>query len=240
MKQQIQFLLELHRFDTKVYEHREFLEKIPEELSTLEKEAGKGQSALLELAQKIGILEKEKGTKERDVEISETRLKEFQEKLSQIKTNKEYQAATKEVTETKKINKAREDQILELMNQIEILKKEKGELEGSVQISQAAYEKKKQEFEGESEKYRRQIQEFEEEGKKNASHIEPSVLNQYQRIRTLRTDAVTAVQGRTCQGCHMQIPPQLLIEIQKIKKLYHCPTCHRILYLPEWVQEGAA
>ncbi|MGH7828550.1 MAG: C4-type zinc ribbon domain-containing protein [Candidatus Binatia bacterium] len=33
-----------------------------------------------------------------------------------------------------------------------------------------------------------------------------------------------------CQGCYMNIPPQLWNEILKNERLNLCPSCHRILY----------
>jgi predicted nucleic acid-binding Zn-ribbon protein len=35
-----------------------------------------------------------------------------------------------------------------------------------------------------------------------------------------------------CAGCHVQIPPQTLIEIRKTGSLRVCPMCQRILFVP--------
>jgi predicted nucleic acid-binding Zn-ribbon protein len=42
--------------------------------------------------------------------------------------------------------------------------------------------------------------------------------------------AVTEVKGEVCQGCNMNIPPQLYVEIKSNEEIIQCPQCHRILY----------
>ena len=41
---------------------------------------------------------------------------------------------------------------------------------------------------------------------------------------------VATVQGETCQGCQLQIPPQLVASVKRADDLLTCPYCHRILY----------
>ena len=45
--------------------------------------------------------------------------------------------------------------------------------------------------------------------------------------------AVSEVREEICQGCNMNIPPQLFVEIKKNEDIYHCPQCRRILYYRE-------
>jgi predicted nucleic acid-binding Zn-ribbon protein len=39
------------------------------------------------------------------------------------------------------------------------------------------------------------------------------------------------VAGGICQGCYMNIPPQLSNEIIRNDKVHLCPSCQRILYV---------
>ena len=41
---------------------------------------------------------------------------------------------------------------------------------------------------------------------------------------------VISVWKAVCNGCHMNIPPQLYNELQKTKELLSCPNCNRIMY----------
>jgi predicted nucleic acid-binding Zn-ribbon protein len=42
--------------------------------------------------------------------------------------------------------------------------------------------------------------------------------------------AVAAVKSSICQGCNMNIPPQMYNELQRFDRLLVCPHCERIIY----------
>ena len=45
--------------------------------------------------------------------------------------------------------------------------------------------------------------------------------------------AVVSVRGGTCQGCNMNIPPQLYNVLQRGLSIETCPSCHRLIYWEE-------
>jgi predicted nucleic acid-binding Zn-ribbon protein len=225
----------LHEQDLKAQNLRKALDAMRPEIAELEALAGSNRSLFEEKSAKLAELETQKRSKEREVETAEARLKEFQGKLSAIKTNKEYQAALKEIADTKKLNKAMEDQILELMGQIDALKAERQAAEEAFTGAAANLEKRKKETEAEAERLGGMLKEIEAEKAVVSARVEPSLMAQYQRVRRGRAEAVSEVVGGTCQGCRMKVPPQLYIEIQKMKTIHACPSCQRLLYLAEWV-----
>lgn len=236
MKEQISLIFALHEQDLKAQKLQKAIEALLPEVQELETLVANHRSQFDEKTAKIAELEAQKRSKERDVETAEARLKDFQGKLSAIKTNKEYQAALKEIGDTKKLNKAMEDQILELMTQIDSLKAEQKSSEEGLTASSANLEKKKVETEAESSRLRGMLAEVETEKQSIAAQVESGLMAQYQRVRRGRSEAVSEVLAGTCQGCRMKLPPQLFIEIQKMKTIYACPSCQRILYLPEWLE----
>ncbi len=237
MKDQIRFLLELHQVDLRAREATIALEKIPADLKELEQGIAAKKAELDTKVRPLAEAEASKKSKEREVETAEIRLKEFQGKLSQIKTNQEYQAALKSITDTKKMNKQMEDQILEAMKQIETLQQEKAPLEETLAGLEAAWSVKKAECEQEESGLRQVLTDLDKARSKILTELDTPAVLLYQRIRRVRPDAVSAVQKGTCLGCHMKVPPQLFIEIQKMKLLYPCPACQRILYLAEWLDQ---
>jgi predicted nucleic acid-binding Zn-ribbon protein len=42
--------------------------------------------------------------------------------------------------------------------------------------------------------------------------------------------AVIEVKDEICQGCNMNIPPQLFVELKKNEEIYNCPHCRRIIF----------
>jgi predicted nucleic acid-binding Zn-ribbon protein len=236
LKEQITLIFALHEQDLKAQKLQLALEALQPELKELEVLVANQRSQLEGKSGRITELESQKRSKERDVETAEARLKDFQGKLSEIKTNKEYQAALKEIADTKRLNKAIEDQILEIMTQLDGLKAERQSAEEALNGASATLEKRKAEIEGETERLQGMLGESAAEKQSLMGRIDPGLMAQYQRVRKGRSEAVSGVVAGTCQGCRMRIPPQLYIEIQKMKTIHACPSCQRLLYLPEWLE----
>jgi len=63
--------------------------------------------------------------------------------------------------------------------------------------------------------------------------IKAVLLQEYERIFSRRGGvAVVALANETCQGCHMHLPPQMCLDLQRRSRLTFCPHCHRILFAP--------
>jgi predicted nucleic acid-binding Zn-ribbon protein len=64
-----------------------------------------------------------------------------------------------------------------------------------------------------------------------ASNIAKDLISRYEMIFSRRGgNAVVEVTGGICQGCYMNIPPQLWNEIIRNDKVHFCSSCQRILY----------
>jgi predicted nucleic acid-binding Zn-ribbon protein len=63
------------------------------------------------------------------------------------------------------------------------------------------------------------------------ARVAPVLLDKYRRIRSRGLSiAITPVIQAICQGCHMNIPPQMFNELQRFDSLKLCPFCERIIY----------
>lgn len=64
--------------------------------------------------------------------------------------------------------------------------------------------------------------------------IEPKILSQYERILASRDGlAIVTVQGNSCGGCNMFVPPQVINLIKMYERIITCETCNRMLYINE-------
>ena len=210
---------------------------IPARLEEMEAERALKATAFEGQKTRVADLEKQKRDREGEVAMSEARLKEFESKLSQIKTNHDYQLALKEIAETKKSNKAIEDQILDIMRELETFEKSRVDANSIYQAFVEVTNKEKEDLTADENRLRSQASALEQSRGQLLAMIEAPLLAQYQRSRRARVDAVSSVQSGVCGGCNMKIPPQLYIEIQRLLTVHSCPSCHRILCLPQWQEE---
>ena len=64
-----------------------------------------------------------------------------------------------------------------------------------------------------------------------ASALDARLRQKYEQIFERRGGtAVVEVRNGTCQGCHMNLPPQLFNELQRTRDVRLCPNCNRILF----------
>lgn len=66
-----------------------------------------------------------------------------------------------------------------------------------------------------------------------SDRIPPEALATYTRLLAAREGvALAALDGRTCQGCYMEVPTNMVVRVNRGTELVPCPSCDRILYRP--------
>ena len=157
-------------------------------------------------------------------------LREREEKLYAIKTNKEYQAALKEIADGKRSNREREDEIIKSMETVETLSQEITQLSGAVSEKQSEFQKEEAELVAKKSEMQNEMDARATELLKIKGQVDKAALEKYEFIRSRYVDPLAAVVGGVCQGCSMNIPPQMYIEILKGVKFHSCPNCHRMIH----------
>ena len=65
-------------------------------------------------------------------------------------------------------------------------------------------------------------------------NISADLLARYERVKKRNKGVgVISVWKAVCNGCHMNIPPQLYNELQRSNELLSCPNCNRIMYFQD-------
>jgi predicted nucleic acid-binding Zn-ribbon protein len=60
------------------------------------------------------------------------------------------------------------------------------------------------------------------------------VLAEYEKLLDAREGrAIAAIEGRICQGCCVTVPNNIYVRLARGVELVTCPSCGRILYLPD-------
>ncbi len=232
MRKQMEKLVALQSVDVKIQEMERVREEIPQRIAFLEDEIKKAEERVLAERSEVEKLLKERRRKEKDLEEEVDRVKKAEARVFEIKTNKEYQAVLKEIENAKKLNRQREEEILEILERHEEKQKQLHQEEKNLDA-------KRQEFQRQIEELKLQVASFEEEmaqqqrlRDEREKEIPSALLRKYQMLLGRRQGrAVAQVINGVCQACHMNLRPQLYIELQKQDSLILCPSCNRILVL---------
>ena len=161
-------------------------------------------------------------------------------KLSQAKNSKEYMAAQREIEQRREALTAREGEITKLNEAVDAKKKLLSDRAGDVQALRESIAKDGEAARARMGEIEGKIAELRVERDKLAAVVKPEVLKRYGAIRMRRGLAVVAVKNGTCQGCNMNIPPQLYNTLQRGVTIETCPSCSRIIYWEDIMKDPAA
>lgn len=235
MKENLAHLKELQTIDLQISQLESQMAAAAAGLTARKARIAEHEAKARALAEKIESLEQRRQALEGEVETDVARIRDRQGKLMSVQTNREYQSLLKETDDAKKANKQREEEAIQLMEQIEACKAKAAEEENL----RAADETLLAEETAQSEQQTTELSATKEKILKQraakAKVVAAAMLKKYDMLRERRNGVavVEVVQG-VCRGCHMNIPPQLFNELRKEQALLSCPTCNRIMfYQPE-------
>jgi len=231
LREQLELLWELQKIDSDLKNIKEGRERYPKEMKKLDEKQNIEKERIQKEKEKIELLEKERRQKEGRLSLEMEKIKRAEGRMFEVKTNKEYQAVLNEIEAIKEANSCAEEEILQVMEEIDDLKRNLLRREKELGITLEKIEAERKEIQEkivyDEEAWKRQTERREIVLKQ----LESKLLKLYNTLTGKRQGVgMVSVKQETCQGCFVNIPPQLYIEVQKNNDLIQCPNCNRILY----------
>ncbi len=241
VKDKLKTLYQLQQVDLKLDGLMEERGDLPAEVEELEKKINTLKTQIKENEDylKKAVVRK----KEIDKELDEVRkrIDKFTEMRIKVKTNREYDALSKQIDNSK-------EKLQELHKELENIQTKEA-------ISGKDVERLKTEYDEEEEMYSSKKVELEElvslthdeekkyvkEREKCAQKVDRQTIGRYEFIRraTKGKAIVPVVRRNACGGCYNVLPPQRLMDLRQMEKIYACDHCGRILVPNEIVEETA-
>ena len=236
MRDQLELLWELQKIDLLLKTIKEERHRYPKEMKKLDENQVIEKERIQKEREKIESLEKERRRKEGNLNLEQEKIKRAEGRMFEVKTNKEYQALLSEIEAIKEADSREEEEILQVMDEIDELKKDLSRREKEMAITMEKIEAEKRKIqEGMAQGdavWKKQLERREVLSKQ----IESKLFKLYNTLKEKRQGiGVVSAKQETCQGCFVNVPPQMFIEVQKNNSLIRCPNCNRILY---WEGDG--
>jgi predicted nucleic acid-binding Zn-ribbon protein len=239
LREDLLLLISLQRIDTEFARTGIRKRELPNKISRLDETFRASAEEVEGEKQHLEELIIAHRAKEEGLKKGMDQLKKTKERLLEVKTNKEYQAMLKEIEITESKNSAIEDEILLVMDKLEQARRGVKAREKELEECRLDYESKKRQIEQELMALDAEIVIFLEKDMRLKEQIPPELLKKYETIKNRSHGvAVAAAWKETCMGCHMNIPPQLYIELQKDIDIQYCPHCNRIIYWEDPNRKG--
>jgi predicted nucleic acid-binding Zn-ribbon protein len=232
IREQIRLLARYQELDTQMHAVDQKLAEMPRKLTALESERERFEAEMVTKAAALEDLNKRYRGLEADLKQRQDSILKAQAKLSTVKTNKEYQAMLTEIEQIERSCSALEDHILAILEAMDTAASE-------LETEKADLSQLKDRLSGEAAMIEREIAELQthrqalvKEQGELARRIDTKRLDQLKSIQRQNANGVGIAEAEAaiCQGCNMNIPPQMYNELQRMDDLRLCPHCHRLIY----------
>jgi uncharacterized protein len=230
LENRLRLLYGLQRVDSNLDELHELKGDLPHLVEVLEKKVQEKETL------KKGLEKTVKGAMVRrdeiDVEVVTTKekIEKYKEQQFQIKTNKQYDALTREIDSS-------QERIIALEKEMETIEQKVSMAKTDLEATTPQLEELKKELEDRQAELDLVNKEHEDEElklkherQKLVVRIEKADLKMYERIRgALGGKAVVPVRRNACGGCFKRVPPQVSVELRKDERIMTCEHCGRLL-----------
>jgi uncharacterized protein len=237
----IEKLLVLQDRDGKIRHVQQELARIIPERETLRVKVSTAQTQLDTAKSRIKQIESDRKRLELDVGAKKTQIEKYANQQLQTRKNEEYRALAHEIDTCKADIAKIEDGEIELMEQAEQLQKEIARLTRENDEAQKTVQGQITQFNQNEENLKKELAELERVRAELASGLDGSVLKRYERLLKSKGDSVVVgVNHGVCGGCHMKLPPQILVACKSDQEVVNCINCNRILYYTRDMAPAAA
>jgi uncharacterized protein len=214
---------EVKALEEKLAEERSVLGGLKENLQSLDERLQADRST-------VGAADKQRHELQLDIRTMTAQIEQSREKLNRSRTERENQAAQRELEELRKLVRDREDEIQRIdgdtapvRSQLEASEAERKGLAEELAAKEGDIQAKVGQLEAD-----RQTR----GGGRDAivKRIPPVLYRRYEMIRGRRGTAIAQTTDGTCNKCNMALPPQLYHRLRREPLIEQCPSCNRIIY----------
>lgn len=177
-----------------------------------------------------GDMDKLRGDLMGEVRQMSIQVERSREKLSRVRTEREANAAQREIEELRKLYRDREIEVEKLDGFLEQSQKDMAQIIGERDALAADLASIESDTVGRLAQGEAVVAEKEATRKGLVANVPPVLYRRYELIRGRRGSAIAFTTDGTCSACHMRLPPMLFQGLTRENKFEQCPSCNRILY----------
>ncbi len=235
MQETIQVLLGLQELDTKIYSVKDELRRLPAERERRRKAIDSRIATRDELDSELRRLHLQ--IKEVDMDTSQSRQKvrKYDGEMNDTTDGVIVASLQHQIRTLKRDISQAEEESLEAMAAAEELTEKRALVEAQITEDETVFAEFETNMKAEMAAAEILLAELlAKREKRLTGDLDREVVDVYERRLDAREGmALSMLDGRTCTMCHMQVPANLSVRIARGSELVLCPSCDRILYLPQ-------
>lgn len=228
----IEQILKLQKLNIEIDHIRSDAQVFPDKLAEVQKKYDTKKKKYDTEKNKLNAAKAELGDFQTTLSLEEQRLVKSRKKLNELDKAYEYQAMKKEIDSTERSNQDLSHKITAKNQEIEKAQSEFTKIEEEFKAAETELNAIKAEAEVKNTEFNGVLNAKLAEAKQLEAECDKVILSKYNMIRSRKyQDALVAVTGGACQGCFMNIPPQMANMMMTRKNVIDtCPNCQRLIF----------
>ena len=240
MREKLKALAELQKVDVEIASLQKAADVYPKQLAELDKELQAARSAVEAERNRLLDIERQKRTLEQNIVDEKDKVKKWEARLSEQRSTREYAALAREIDIAKKANQTMADESVELGKTLGQAREQVKGKEQELAARQDQIGGRIADLKAKMDASQGQVQALLGKRQDAAGRVDKTLLQRYDQVRKKKMPALVSVVSGTCQGCNMNVPPQLYNTLRTTLGTDVCPSCHRIIYAIEALETPAA
>jgi len=234
---QIEQLVVLQKVDDEIVLLQDDLKRAPQQITELEKRRQDVEDKAEVVRDKLKYLNDQQKRLDSEIESDSVRLKKSKSKMMQVGNQKEYHAMVREMDNLEKQNRGREEEKITVAEELSRQNQELAEVDGQAKALDSELSVARQSLDARIKQAENRLTELSTRRKDAGQAVPKPILQRYEFIRSrLKNPVIVPVAAGICSGCHIAIPPQAFIELQKGIQILSCPNCQRLIYWSEHIE----
>ncbi len=224
-------LTRLQYVDSEIARLQSLVDAVPARFEAIDQQIQSTTAAVVQAKENLAANQKKRRDLEGEVKVIREGIAKYKRQLNDVKSNKEYDAINKEISETQSRIDGIEEAILNAMIAADDIEKEIKAAQKRQLDEEGHLKKDKEAVAAEKADLEKQKAAVEAERTALLPTIPADQLRLYERIhRKMGGTAMSRISDDFCSICMMRVRPQLLDEIIAGKSIITCEACGRILY----------
>ncbi len=231
---EIKNLVELQKVDDERFLVKQELQNAPKEIESLTKKFEQIDARRSHILEKIAHIQEQQKRISFEIDDDSAKIKKSKNKLMQVGNTREYQAVMREMDTMEKNNKSREEEKNVLADELQTQNQALEDIDGDYAGVKEELAVKQEGLKLKLDKAQASLDKLDSQRAEASNKISRPVLMRYEFIRSrLEHPVIVAVKNGVCSGCHIAVPPQTFIELQRGQQILSCPNCQRLIFWDE-------
>ncbi len=235
---QIQQLTVLQKVDDEILTLEAELEAAPRDLAQAEERVGALRDRQGQIQEKIELLGAQQTRLEQEIDDDTMKVRKSKNKLMMVGNTREYHAMMREMDSLEKLNRMREEEKVALTEELSLQKQSLESLGQEIAAQESEVARMRAGLDERLEEGRKQLGSLTKQRQNAGKAVPRPILGRYELIRSrLSNPVIVSVTAGVCSGCNITIPPQIYNDLQKGQQIISCPNCQRLMYWTEHVKD---